>query len=735
MKQTRDNDAVTAPLDFDPLVDRAPARYVVGIDLGTTNSAVMYVDTQQRPWRVASLAVPQLVAPGQVEPRDTLPSFHFQPFAHESSAKSLRLPWQVHPRDWIVGVMARDEGMKSPGRLIASAKSWLCHSGVDRVAKLLPWHGADDVERLSPVEASGRFLQHIREAWDANFTSDQLDAQDIVITLPASFDEVARELTVQAAAAAGLPNVVLIEEPQAAFYAWVYKHDDWAERVAAGDTILVCDIGGGTSDFTLIKVRQAAASEGQVDDETQVDQRVQFHRVAVGDHLILGGDNLDLTLAYDLEAKLTDGGQLDPSQWDVLVRSCRRVKETLLGENAPERATVTLPGSGSQLIGGGLQIEVTRSEVQQLLLEGFLPRTDLSQRPVSGQSGFREFGLPFADDPAITRHLAAFLTAHGELANPETVAQFGAARPDVVLFNGGFFASPWLRGRLLEVLNSWFAERSAADWKPIVLDNDRLDLAVARGAAYYGMVRRGEGVRIAASLARSYYMEVESESDELQAICLVPGHAEPGQNLDLIDRQLELKISQPVEFSLFYSSTRLTDQPGDVVTVQAEQMKALPPIRTVLRTERRNESGSIPVTLHAHLSEIGTIDLSCRQINTDRRWRLQFDVRSATQTDMRAHATSGEAEGVVDEATWQACEALIANVFGEEGTGKPRTLVRQLAEALGSERDQWPTSLLRRIWEALMLRKEGRRRSPAHEAPLVESVGLCVATRLRTGRG
>ena len=628
MKQPRD-DAVTATLDFDPLVDQAPARYVVGIDLGTTNSAVMYIDTQQRPWRIQSLAVPQLVAPGQVEPRDTLPSFHFQPFAHESSDQSLRLPWQVDPRNWIVGVMARDEGMKSPGRLIASAKSWLCHSGVDRVAKLLPWQGSDDVERLSPVEASGRFLRHIHEAWDAKFPSDSLAAQDIVITLPASFDEVARELTVQAAAAAGLPNVVLIEEPQAAFYAWVYKHDDWAERVAAGDTILVCDIGGGTSDFTLIKVRQVPAGE------TQAEQRVQFHRVAVGDHLILGGDNLDLTLAYDLEAKLTQGGKLTPPQWDVLVRSCRRVKETLLGEDAPERATVTLPGTGSQLIGGGRQIEVTQLEVQQLLLEGFLPPTNLSDAPKSGPSGFREFGLPFADDPAITRHLAAFLTAHGELANPEAVAQFHAARPDVVLFNGGFFASPCLRGRLLEVLNDWFAPQSEADWQPIVLDNDRLDLAVARGAAYYGMVRRGEGVRIAANLARSYYMEVESESDQWQAICLVPGHAEPGQTLDLIDCQLELKISQPVEFSLFYSSTRLTDQPGDLVTVQAEQMKALPPIRTVLRTDRRNESGTIPVSLHAHLSEIGTIDLWCRQLNADRRWRLQFDVRSATQTDIR----------------------------------------------------------------------------------------------------
>jgi hypothetical protein len=714
------------PSEFDPLVDKAPSRFVVGIDLGTTNSAASYVDTHETPWQVRLLTIPQLVAANQVEARDTLPSFHFQSQIQNVDSDTLKMPWNSEHRDWCVGVMARDEGMKSPGRLVASAKSWLCHSGVDRAAKLLPWQGAADADRLSPVEATSRYLGHIRDAWNAKFKNETLDKQDIVITLPASFDEVARELTIEAASLAKLPNVVLIEEPQAAFYAWVYKHDkNWPELVAAGDTILVCDIGGGTSDFTLIKVRKA--------EDAEATDRVQFHRVAVGDHLILGGDNLDMAIAHHVEAKLSATEKLLPRQWDVLVRSCRRVKETLLGNDAPDQATVNLPGAGTKLIGGGLQAQVTREEVGKLLVDGFLPLTSVSEMPVSGQSGFREFGLPFASDPAITRHLAAFLNAHGKVANQDRENAEAAARPDIVLFNGGFFASSLLRKRLVDVLSSWFSTESQEKWLPVVLDNDRLDLAVSRGATYYGMVRRGEGVRIAANLARSYYVEVESESgtESAQAVCLVPGNAEPGQIIKLDDLKLELAISQPVEFSLFVSSTRLTDQPGEIVTINREQMKPLPPIRTVLRTDRRNQTGAVPVTLNAHLSEIGTIDLWCQAEHGDHRWRLQFDVRSATQTDMVAHESQAEVEGFVDEATWQACQQVIFDVFGESANGKPGELVKQLIATLELDRYDWPTSLLRRIWETLITLREGRRRSPAHEARWLNLLGFS----LRPGYG
>ncbi|HEV3024068.1 MAG TPA: Hsp70 family protein, partial [Pirellulales bacterium] len=462
-----------------------PARYSVGIDLGTTNSAVAFVDSTEDRWRVRTFAVPQLVAAAEVEPRETLPSFHYEAGDGEFPAGALGLPWGAKDRNYAVGCFARDHGAALPGRLIVSAKSWLCHTGVDRTAELLPWHGAPDVERLSPVEASSRYLEHIREAWDHRFATDPLAQQDVVLTLPASFDEVARELTVKAAKLAGLPRVVLVEEPQAAFYAWIHAHgDDWQRLVQPGQKILVCDIGGGTSDFTLIRVRRGEGA------------KVAFHRVAVGEHLVLGGDNLDLALAHHVERKLACDGALAPQQWAVLVRTCRLAKETLLADEPPERYVLSLPGSGSKLIGGGLQIEVTREEVQSVLVEGFLPRTRLDEQPLARRSGFQEFGLPYAPDAAITRYLAAFLTAHRHVATGDEPEPAGhdPAQPDLVLFNGGFFASPLLRKRLLEVLGSWFGERGA--WTPHVLANERLDLAVAQGAAYYGMVRRGAGVRI-----------------------------------------------------------------------------------------------------------------------------------------------------------------------------------------------------------------------------------------------
>ncbi len=768
----------------------AVARYVVGFDLGTTNSAVAYVDSAEEPWRIKTFAVPQVVAPGQIEARETLPSFHYQAAASELAAGALRCPWQKAEPNYAVGFFARDQGALAPGRLINSAKSWLCHTGVDRTAPLLPWQGAADVDRLSPVEVSSRYLVHVRDAWNARFPRHPLAEQDFVLTLPASFDEVARELTVRAAALAGLPRVVLIEEPQAAFYAWIYAHtDDWDRLVEPGQKILVCDIGGGTSDFTLIRVRRGEGG------------KVQFHRVAVGDHLILGGDNFDLALAKHIEQKL---GKLEPRQWAVLVRICRAVKETLLGPEAPERLTLTLPGSGSKLLGAGLQVELTGQEVREVLVEGFLPPVALDEKPVTRRSGFQEFGLPFAPDAAITRYLAAFLTAHRHVAMEESErpADHDPARPDVVLFNGGVFESPLLRKRLLQVLASWFdgsqqtanddrlaadgtsapeaaladlpsAAKRAGHWRPIVLDNDRLDLAVARGAAYYGMVRRGQGVRIAAGLARTYYMGVESgpaaaeppsplsplPSPVLSAVCLLPAGIEPGHDVELAERRFDLLVSEPAEFPLFVSSTRLTDKPGELVPIDRERMTPLPPMRTVLRTRKEKKKGTGPicaqhpegrsgkldlspfsssetvgVTLHARLTEIGTLDLWCSEIGGRRSWRLQFDVRSATQTDVAAHESQAESEGMVDENIWRECHALIERTFGEktgETDDKPEGLVKRLVAATGMSRNQWPTSLCRRMWEALMEFEAGRRRSAVHETRWLNLLGFA----LRPGYG
>jgi molecular chaperone DnaK (HSP70) len=709
--------------EFDPLVDELPCRYVVGIDLGTTNSAVAYVDTHQSTWQVRDLPIHQLVAPGQAEARETLPSFHYQATAAEALGGALRLPWSDGEPSCAVGFFARDQGMLAPGRLIASAKSWLCHSGVDRTAELLPWQGAADVDRLSPIEVTARYLRHIRDNWENAFRDEPLARQQVVITLPASFDEVARELTVRAAADAGLPRVVLIEEPQAAFYAWVYRHDnDWHLRVESGQKILVCDIGGGTTDFTLISVRQSEQGTGQ---------KLQFHRVAVGNHLILGGDNLDLALAHHVERKLAGDGKLPPQQWDVLVRSARRVKETLLGSDPPSRLTVNLPGAGSKVIGGGLQVEVERREVEELLVEGFLPRVKLDEQPRQRQSAFQEFGLPYAADHAITRYLAAFLRAHSRDGHAEADRGQGSARPDIVLFNGGFFASPALRARLLEVLTSWFQPDDGL-WEPDVLDNDRLDLAVARGAAYYGMVQRGQGVQIAANLARSYYIGVTQAAGAApQAVCLIPGDAESGREIELPDTRFALTIAEPVEFPLFVSSTRLTDRPGEVITLDPEQTTPLPPIRTVLRAPRRSEQGTVPVHLHARLTEIGTIDLWCSEVNGDRTWRLQFDIRSTTLTDLAAHESAAESEGFVEESQWQACHELVARVFAADGKDDPATLIKRLAEVLAVDRSQWPTSLLRRLWEALMEFETGRRRSAAHQSRWLNLLGYA----LRPGYG
>lgn len=727
----------TSPMPADDLSQ--PSRFIVGIDLGTTNSAVGFVDTSREPWKVETFRIPQLVDVGQVEALETLPSFHYQPVADQATAAGLRLPWSREVPSYAVGMFAHEQGSRAPARLIASAKSWLCHSGVDRTADLLPWQGAADVERLSPVTASARYLQHIRDAWNAHFPGHPLQDQDVVLTLPASFDEVARELTVQAAAAAGLPRVVLIEEPQAAFYAWLdAHHQDWEQRVEPGQKILVCDVGGGTTDFTLIRVRRG---EGD---------KVQFHRVAVGDHLILGGDNQDLALAKHLEEQL--GGSLQPHQWAVLVRISRRLKEELLTEPCLPQLTFNLPGSGAKLIGGGVRVEVHRDQVRPLLLDGFFPFVGLDDKPQKVQSGFREFGLPYAPDPAVTKYLAAFLTAHRhagdevldspadstQAAEPPAAARRATkqamtgeadpARPDIVLLNGGVFNSPLIRQRLLEVLSSWF-RGGDPDWTPILLDNDRLDLAVAHGAAYYGTVRRGRGVRIAAGLARSYYIGVESEPPS--AVCLVPGSAEPGQAIDLLQRRFDLLVHQPAEFPLYVSSTRLTDAPGQLLAVDREQMKPLPPIRTVLRTRGKKQAGSLPVLLHARLTEIGTLDLWCSEAGTDRRWRLQFDVRSATQTDKDAAETAGEAEGVIEEDGWNQCAQVLADTFGAAGHDKPEGLVKRLTAALELDRNDWPMTLLRRIWETLLDHQAGRRKSAEHEARWLNLLGFA----LRPGYG
>ncbi len=728
-------------------------RYVVGIDLGTTNSAVAFVDAEARRWRLETFLVPQLTAPSTVERLETLPSFHYQPAAADAAGGALRLPWVTPDKSrHVVGAFARDRGAEVPGRLVASAKSWLSHSGIDRTAALLPWHGADDVRKVSPMEVSAHYLAHVRQAWGFDHPEHPLEDQDVVLTVPASFDEIARELTVAAARTAGLPRVVLIEEPQAAFYAWIDRRAALAgERASgatsdeaaleAGQNVLVLDVGGGTTDLTLIRV------------EGEQDGALSFRRVAVGEHLILGGDNLDLALAHHLEPKLAAGG-LDRRQWSVLVHRSRQAKEALLGRNPPEKVAVTVPGGGARLLGGSLSAELSRDEARQLLVEGFLPRVPLSERPAARASGFREIGLPYAPDSGITRYLAKFLSSHGEAAGAADGAtgKGGVARPDVVLFNGGFFAGKALRDRVLEVLGSWFGEAasfsegaspsegasfSKGTWAPRVLRSKRLDLAVAYGAAYFGMVRRGEGERIRGGLAHAYYIGAEErEAATLQALCLVPAGLEEGRDVTLEDRDFELLIREPVEFPIFTSSTRSGDRPGELVEVDPEQLKALPPIRTVLRSGKKKGAEKVKVRVHARLTEIGTLAVWCSEAAGNRSWRLEFDVRSAVRTDVETHEGGGEAAGIVQEEVVTECQRLVAETFGRRAGGapqhasgkaaRPEQLMKRLETVAEQGRWDWPPSLLRAVWQALVDREAGRRLSIAHEARWLNLVGFCL---------
>lgn len=714
-------------------------RFVAGIDLGTTNSAMCFVDTESSSWRIETFSIPQVVGPGQVEPLETLPSFYYEALPEERSTGATRLPWSGAAKNpgaegtksgdvpaFIVGHFARDHGRTIPGRMIESAKSWLCHNGVDRKAALLPWHGAADVQRLSPVEVSASYLRHLREAWNSRYPAHPLEQQDVVLTIPASFDEVARELTVAAARLAGLPRVVLLEEPQAAFYSWVDAHrDEWEQSVSPGQKILVCDIGGGTSDFSLIHVR--AGDEG----------RLQFHRVAVGDHLLLGGDNLDLALAHFVEPQLAHGGRLDARQWSMLIPACRHAKEILLGENAPASHTVVIAGGGSRLIGGSLQAELTRDAVLNIFLEGFLPPVSLDEKPARRQSGFQEFGLPYAADPAITKYLAAFLTTHASVSDPDSPHSASerilAARPDVVLFNGGFFASPLLRKRLIESLERWFrphsvgeSKKEASEWTPLVLRNDRLDLAVARGAAYFGMVRRGVGIRIVAGLARTYYIGIEQADGTRGALCLVSAGTEASAEATPIDRTFKVRTAEPVEFPILVSGTRLTDKPGQIIPFDPDQLTSLPPIRTVLTTRRRGDIAIVDARLSAMLTEIGTMELWCEQIDGTRRWQLQFDVRSATETDRIAHTGRAEQSGIVDQEMISAAAVVLRSIFSSEGDVCPDEAMKRLSDVIALPRSDWPPSLLRAIWSELMELNDGRRRSPQHESRWLNLVGFCL---------
>jgi molecular chaperone DnaK (HSP70) len=601
------------------------SRYVVGIDLGTTNCAVAYAEVGEsadQPVPVAGLPIPQVVAVNDVAERPLLPSFLYLPAAKEFAQGALELPWKS-PGDRVVGTFARDHGAKVPGRLVSSAKSWLSHAGVDRRAAILPWTAAEDVTRISPVAASAAYLEHMRDAWNARVAgkavADRLENQEVLLTVPASFDAVARDLTGEAAAKAGLKQVTLIEEPQAAFYAWLAAQGDfWRKKVKVGDLILVCDVGGGTTDFTLIAVSDEGGD-------------LVLSRMAVGEHILLGGDNMDLALAYAVAATLPQGMEgLDAAQRVALGHACRTAKETLFTDAKKNAAPVTVLGRGSKVIGGAVKTELTREMLRAVLIDGFLPACAPTDLPARGRRvGLTEIGLPYAADPGITRHLARFLTQQAGSLHTGGTTIF----PSAVLFNGGVFKAAELRRRVLEVLSAWAG-------RPIPeLESSDLDLAVAHGAAYYGQVRRGRGVRIRGGVPRSYYVGLETAAPAvpgvappIKALCVVPMGMEEGTESDVPGPELGLVVGHPTEFRFLGSTTRREDPVGAILERwNADELQEMAPLETALAADDGNAGEVVPVRLHAHVTEVGTLDLWCRSTRDDRRWKLEFNVRESPE--------------------------------------------------------------------------------------------------------
>jgi molecular chaperone DnaK (HSP70) len=710
----------------------ARSRYIVGIDLGTTNCAVAYVDTKGRERPTADVRpfeVTQLVAAGESAPRSMLPSFLYLPGQHELPAGATHLPWRGDS-DKIVGEFARIQGARIPGHLVASAKSWLCHPGVDREAAILPWGAPPEARKVSPVDASSDFIAHIRDAWNDRFARDdethRLENQEVILTVPASFDEAARELTVEAAKKAGISQPILLEEPQAAFYCWIVSHQDvWQREVRAGELILVCDIGGGTTDFSLITVVETPSGPG-------------FRRVAVGDHLMLGGDNIDLALAHKVEKKL-GVARLDTEQWSALRYSCRVAKEKLLAETPADRWPVTIAGRGSRIIGGSLQSELTREEVLEIVLGGYFPITPRSEDPTrGGKAGLQEFGLPFVSDPAIPRHLASFLRRH----KAQAIGQGGhagieiPARPDAILFNGGALTPTLLRERVVEVIRSWFADEDGGTYAPRVLSNASLDLAVAQGAAYYGVVRRGGGIRIGGGTARSFYVGFQAEAADKPWLCVVPRDAQEGDEITIERHDFDLLMGQPVAFPLASSSVRPKDEPGDLVGADPDSIRELPPLVGVMRVGRKAKAERVPVRLAAKVTEVGTVELWCQSRTDDRRWRLQIQLRGPGGTPTpRGTVTGSEADAVViEQSEVDAAVEAIRSAFNAPANadeGGPPRLLKKLEELLDAPRDSWPPSALRAFWEPIRDTAELRLKGPRHESRWFNLAGFC----LRPGTG
>ncbi|MFM0174496.1 Hsp70 family protein [Paraburkholderia sediminicola] len=705
-------------------------RYSVGIDLGTSNTVLAYAEAGSQSIQV--FEIEQLVSPGEVAARPLLPSVRYHAAQGELNPGDLQLPWsianQTDAQPVVIGRLARVLGAQVPGRLVSSAKSWLSHASVDRTAPILPWGAADDVRKVSPVEASASYLAHVRAAWNQRFPDAPLERQDVVLTVPASFDEGARALTVEAARMAGLPALRLLEEPQAAFYDWLFHHRErLASELADTRLVLICDVGGGTTDLTLIEVSLR-------------DGEPQLTRIGVGNHLMLGGDNMDLALAHLVEARLPGSShqagertRLSAASLSQLVERCRNAKEQLLGPQAPDSTSITLLGAGSKLIGGARTVQVTREEVEQIIVDGFFPAAMSNERPGRPRGAIVEFGLPYATDAAVTRHIAAFLSRFAAQSRKALGVESSGSPdedalpvPDTLLLNGGVFRAEALTQRLASTLGTWRGE-------PLnVLHNDNPDVAVARGAVAYSLARAGNAPKIGGGSPRSYFLVLDEAGDGKhdaepvqRGICLLPRGTEEGHEILIADRTFALRLGHPVRFHLVSSSADTVYRPGELIDLAGGDFVRLPPIATIVQPRGASSARETAVQIATSLTEVGTLEVHCIELdNPTQRWLLEFQLR---REDAQVNL-AGDAAPARHPALDQAVEHIDRSFGSRAQKVDPKEVKRlrsQLEQLLGP-RETWNSALLRELFGALWERARRRRRSADHERLWLNLAGYCV---------
>ena len=675
----------------------------MGIDLGTTHTVVAYTkaDKANSNQAIEIFQIEQLIAPGEVASRSLLPSVRYHPAEGELSATDI--VFSTADDNAVIGEAARVLGAKTHGRFVSSAKSWLSHPSVDHTADILPWGSADDIQKVSPLDASASYLAHVRAVWGHKFPDAPLEKQTIVITVPASFDEAARSLTLEAAKIAGLPDIRLLEEPQAVCYDWLRRHAGTIKQALENvHLLLVCDVGGGTTDLTLIKVEQ-----GQ--------NEPKLTRIGVGDHLMLGGDNIDLALAHLAESRITKGERkLSAADLSQLLEQCRIAKERLLAEDAPEQVNVTLLGGGSRLIGGSKTAQLNKDEVRQIALDGFFPLSGLNDLPDRKRSGVVEFGLPYAAEPAISKHIAAFLKLHSDAA-AEALGHKGKV-PDALLLNGGVFRSKPITQRTIDLINSW------SDQRPVLLENQHPELSVAFGAVSYAIARRDKKLKIGGGSARSYFLLVDTENaqDQQKGICVLPRGSEEGVEVMLKEQQFALRIGQPVRFHLSSTTGDTQYQPGQLVEITDDRFNSLPPLAVAFEGE---DKGEIKVQLAVTQTEVGTLKIQCVSIaDASQRFDVEFQIR-------RKGSTSSQASAELPASFNDAVEKIQA-VFGSKSKKVDpkavKSLRADLEKVLGLARADWETPLLRALFATLLESMKSRRRSENHERVWLSLIGFCL---------